>query len=82
MDLLAAIELRTSRRSYLAEKLNSQTMQALSRYVDQLNAKSGLAFELLEDGSAAFGGFKSYGMFSGVRSLLLFKGCETDQKPI
>ncbi len=79
MDLLSAIDHRISRRSYLAQPIDPATKHTLGQYLLGLNAQSSLTFEFIEDGSSAFNGFKSYGMFSGVRSLLLLKGPISDQ---
>ncbi len=80
MNLLSAIDRRVSRRSYLSTPIDAQTVKELQQFLTELNAKSGLFFEFMEDGSAAFAGFrKSYGMFSGVRSLILLKGPKEDK---
>jgi hypothetical protein len=78
MDFLSAVDRRMSRRSY-AEAPERQEAFAVEQYLHELNAQSGLSFEMLLDGGTAFFGLKSYGMFSGVHSLLLLKGKMTDK---
>lgn len=80
MNLLSAIDRRVSRRSYLNTPIDIKTAEMLRQFLLGLNVKSDLNFEFMEDGSAAFAGFrKSYGLFSGVRSLILLKGPKADK---
>lgn len=73
----AAIINRISRRSYSGEPLNGSEIQKISEMLEQINEKSGLNFQFLEDGSHAFNNFRSsYGMFKNVRSIILLKGNE------
>ena len=74
VDYKAAIEARTSRRTYLETELAPQTLAALLQKVDEVTAESGLNIAWQADGGAAMAGGKSYGMFRGVRSMLLLKG--------
>lgn len=73
-ELKSAIMTRTSRRSYLQTPLAPAALASLQRSIREINAESGLNILFLEDGGAALAGGKSYGMFSGVRALLLLKG--------
>ena len=74
MDRIEAIEERISRRSYLEEPIPLEKLAVLLDEIDQVNSESGLTVAFAEDGSDAFDAGKSYGLFSGVRSLLVFKG--------
>lgn len=74
VDYKAAIEARASRRAYLDTEIAPQTLAALKRKIDEVNAESGLNIAWQADGAAAMVGGKSYGMFRGVRSMLLLKG--------
>ena len=71
IDYVSAIHQRISRRSYLPAPI-----EVLKQEIEKANRESGLTITLLEDGSEAFDGVKSYGMFSGVRSLIVLKGFE------
>ncbi len=79
MNLHEAMEKRKSRRSYLPEAIDAQKMRALHDMIKLYNLKSGLIMELIPDGSAAFHGLrKSYGMFTGVRTIIVLKGKAAD----
>lgn len=70
MTELEAIQVRTSRRSYQSTPIEQEKIDKLRSLIEECNAQSGLHIQFVEDGSAAFSSFtKSYGMFSGVRSL-------------
>ncbi|MBQ8083285.1 MAG: nitroreductase family protein [Clostridia bacterium] len=70
-----AIEERYSVRTFDPKPLSAEDVAFLEQRVAAINAKTGLNAVFLEDGSKAFSGFKSsYGMFRGVRSLILLKG--------
>ncbi|MDR1465136.1 MAG: nitroreductase [Oscillospiraceae bacterium] len=79
MEVWEQIECRVSRRSYLPDSVPPEARTRLEARMAQLNQDYGLSFAWLEDGAAAFDGFgKSYGMFRGVRSLILCKGPAAD----
>ncbi len=79
MTNLEAIARRISRRSYLGTPLAPEQVSTLRALIDGCNAQSGLHIQFIEDSSKAFKGLsKSYGMFSGVRSLLALVGKKTD----
>ncbi len=79
MTNLEAIARRISRRSYLGTPIAPEQVNALRALIDGCNTKSGLHIQFIEDGSKAFKGLsKSYGMFSGVRSLLALVGKKAD----
>lgn len=69
-----AIAARISRRSFLDEEIEPELLDQLQQKVAEVNAESGLNITWLPDGAAAMAGGKSYGMFHGVRALLLLKG--------
>lgn len=74
-----AIQNRISRRSYIDEPLSQDEGKRIRELVDAANAESGLDIEFLEDGSSAFSSIRtSYGMFSGVRAMLIMKGNAKD----
>lgn len=74
LDYTAEIATRISRRTYLDTPIQPQTLAALQEKIDQVNEESGLHITWLPDGAAALAGGKSYGMFRGVRALLVLKG--------
>lgn len=75
MNLIQAIEIRKSRRTYDPSPILPRQAALLKSRIDEYNQKSGLSIRFLEDGSFAFSGIrKSYGLFSGVRSLFVMKG--------
>ena len=79
MDYLKAIEQRVSTRSYLETVIEKEKISLLINEIEEGNQKYGLSNSFLEDGSSAFNSFgKSYGMFKGVRSLIVMKGPEND----
>lgn len=79
MNLLQAINVRKSRRSYLTRPIEAEKLNALQKSIDKYNEEGGLSMRLIEDGSNAFRGLrKSYGMFSNVRSLIVLKGKKSD----
>lgn len=73
-DYTAAIMARISRRSYLDTRIAPQSLALLQERIAEVNAESGLAIRWLPDGAVAMAGGKSYGMFRGVRALLLLAG--------
>lgn len=68
-----AILARISRRNFTSEPIVQE--QQIREKIAQINAESGLNIAYMEDGSEAFASLrKSYGMFSGVRTLIVLKG--------
>lgn len=79
MNIVQAIEIRKSRRAYDPSPISPKQIALLKSRIDEYNQKSGLTIRFLQDGSFAFAGIrKSYGMFSGVRSLFIMKGPKAD----
>ncbi len=76
-----AILNRISRRTFEKTPLSVSEINDIIRLVESANRVSGLNITFIEDGSDAFSSMrKSYGMFSGIRSMLLMKGqkCDSD----
>lgn len=79
MNITQAIEIRKSRRAYLKNPIGETKIAVLKSRIEEYNQKSGLTMRFMENGNAAFSGIrKSYGMFSGVRSLFILKGPASD----
>lgn len=79
MSRLEAMRRRTSRRQYTAPPSHAE-MDELRHAVATANLKSGLDIRLVEDGSEAFDGItKSYGLFSGVHTIILLAGPARDE---
>lgn len=79
MNDFQAIQQRKSRRKYLPTPIPADKVRTLTELIETFNAHSGLQIEFIDDGGEAFNGVtKSYGLFSGVRSLLLLKGPVSD----
>ncbi len=74
MENKEVIAKRCSRRTFKEENLSDKTIEDLTKIIDEINAESGLSFKLVEDGSKGFDGFKSYGMFKNVRTVVVLKG--------
>ena len=73
MNLLEAINIRTSRRKYLDEPLLPAQVEKLQTLINEYNQIGGFRIELIQNNGAAFAGFtRSYGMLSGVRHYLSF----------
>lgn len=79
MNNLEAIAARVSRRKYANQVLSPSEIAQFTTWIEAINTESQLSIALITDGSQAFNGLsKSYGMFSGVRSLILLKGSAND----
>ena len=79
MTDLEAIDLRISRRSYKGH-MPEETVAKIKELVQSINDESGLSIRFLHHGATVFGGVsKSYGMFSGVGSLLVLAGNSKDE---
>lgn len=79
MTILEAMDERRSRRLYSSQPIEPAVVTRLLEFIEAYNAESGMSIRFVEDGSAAFSSFrKSYGLFSGVRSLLVLAGPEQE----
>lgn len=75
MTILEAMQQRHSVRTYSARPLPDETIAALEREVEAINAESGLHMQLVLNEPKAFGGFMAhYGKFSGVQHYLALIG--------
>ena len=66
-----AINIRTSRRSYLPELVDFGCLNKLRALIDEYNQKAGLNMQLVVNRNEAFKGLlKSFGIFSGVMNYI------------
>ncbi len=76
---IEAIQNRISRRNYTSNKIEVELIEHFNERIIEINHDSGLTITFSEDASKAFDGItKSYGMFKGVRSLIILKGPISD----
>ena len=79
MTKLEAMNERRSRRLYLEKPIEASIISRLQNLIDTYNTASGLSIRFIEDGSSVFSSFrKTYGLFSGVRSLFALVGPKND----
>ncbi len=78
MTLSDAAKIRISRRTYIKKPLPEEKKLALEQIISDINAKSGLHIELMDDGEKCFSTINSYGFFSGVRNYFALAGAEND----
>ena len=79
MNILDAIAIRKSRRAYLSDPIPPSILERLMELMAEFNREQGLSFRFIEDGSAAFASLaRSYGMFSGVKALMVLAGKKDD----
>lgn len=79
ISLHEAIFQRISRRQYLPVAIDPQKVDILLSIIEKYNRESGLSMQFVENGGDAFNGLnKSYGMFGGVRSIIVLKGDKDD----
>lgn len=72
---IQAIDTRTSRRTYLDQKLDQQTIEKLQTLVETCNKEGNLHIRFVEKGGEAFKNISSsYGMFHGVTSYFAMVG--------
>lgn len=74
MDILEAIKSRHSVRRYTSRPLDGETAAALRRKIEEANAEGGLHAQLVTGEPRAFGGFASYGKFTGVENYIVMAG--------
>lgn len=75
MDLLQAISVRHSVRSYKKQPIEGKTKEDLLAFIERCNEESGLRMQLVLDEPEAFDGFMAhYGKFSGVRNYIVLAG--------
>lgn len=73
-EYVNAIMARASRRTYLGTEIAPGALLTLREKITEANTESGMNVTWSDDGAAAMSGGKSYGMFRGVRSMLVLKG--------
>lgn len=79
MNILEAIDARRSRRAYVSDPIPPSILERLMELMAEFNRDHGLAFRFIEDGGSAFARLsRSYGMFSGVKALMVLAGKEED----
>lgn len=79
MTIIEAMDERRSRRLYMNQPIDASVLSKLLELIATYNETAGVAIRFVEDGSMAFNSFrKSYGLFSGVRSLIVLAGPKSD----
>ena len=79
MNNLEAIAQRKSRRSYLATSIEDHKLNAIQDLIEKYNKDANLSIRIIKDGSESFNGIKkSYGLFSGVKTLIALIGKKDD----
>lgn len=75
MELIDAIQIRCSRRSYIEEPISDKKVKLLNELIDKVNIEGDLHLQLILNNGAAFQGIrKSYGLFSGVQNYIALVG--------
>lgn len=75
MDIMEAIQLRHSVRSYTDKKIEGEVLEELKAEVEACNRESGLNIQLITDEPNAFTGkMAHYGSFSGVQNYIAIVG--------
>ncbi len=75
MDFLDAIQVRTSRRTYLDTPISKEAAEKLNEMIDEVNRQGDLSLKLIQNEPTAFSKLsKSYGMFKGVKNYILLIG--------
>jgi len=79
MTLLEAIDLRRSRRRFLAVSVDKDKAEKLHSLAQEYSRIDGIRFELIFNNGDAFNGLRrSYGLFSGVNNYALLLGRQND----
>jgi len=80
MDLLEAIAVRHSVRSYTDKKIEGETLDQLKKTIDECNLTGGLNIQLCLNEPEAFSGFMAkYGKFNNVKNYIALVG-KKDEK--
>jgi Nitroreductase family. len=75
MTQLEAIDVRCSIRDFDTVQVSQAHKKKICEMMETYNKQAGITMAWLDDASAAFDGFfKSYGMFKGVRAVIVLKG--------
>ncbi|MDR0638333.1 MAG: hypothetical protein LBG27_05430 [Spirochaetaceae bacterium] len=79
MDILEAIAVRHSVRSYTDQKIEGKILEQLKKTIDECNAASGLRIQLCLDEPKSFSGFMArYGQFKNARNYVAIVGKKSD----
>lgn len=80
MDIIKAIEMRHSVRSYTNKKLSQTVISQLQDEIDRCNKESGLHIQLVINEPKAFDNFMAhYGKFDGVQNYIALIGKKTPE---
>lgn len=80
MELMDAVKARHSVRAYKTDAVASDVMNEISRFVDELNAESGLHIQIVTNEPDAFNGFiVHYGKFSNATNYFALVGKKSDE---
>ncbi|MDF2485455.1 MAG: Nitroreductase family protein, partial [Herbinix sp.] len=75
MNLMEAINVRSSRRTYLETPIAKDKEKKLTDMINLVNEQGNLCMKLIQNEPTAFGKLsKSYGMFKGVKNYILLIG--------
>lgn len=75
MDIFEAIKARHSVRSYTDKPIEPEKTAELQRLIDEINAETGLHFQLVTDEPKGFSGMMAhYGSFNGVKNYFVLAG--------
>ena len=79
MDIMEAINIRSSRRTYTDQVIEAPKVDKLRKLIAQLNQESGLNLQLYTNNGEAFSGLKmSYGLFKNVKNYVALIGNTND----
>ena len=80
MELKEAINIRRSRRKFIADAIDENKVKELNKLIGEYNEIDGIRFELVLNNGKAFNGLrKSYGMFSGVNNYIVLFASKNDK---
>jgi hypothetical protein len=75
MTIKEAIYVRQSCRNYNEKQIETEKSKTLNNAIDEINKKSGLHIQLIQNDKSAFSKFsKSYGFFKGVSNFIALIG--------
>lgn len=74
MNLLEAIDVRRSCRTFFKSNIEQDNIDALVAFIDEYNDASGLDIQFILNDSAPFSGLKSYGILNGVNNYIALVG--------
>lgn len=76
-EWIEAIDKRKSRRTYIQNEIDKNTISKLTKLIGNINQHTKLNIQLIQNGSESISGFKaSYGMITGVDSFIALVGNE------